>query len=103
MVWDFAETNPLSDASQNWMGHIEWIAEVVRNLTVGVNSGKCYQADASTTIYAQDGPVIVTDPPYYDNISYADLSDFFTYGFARCYETFTQICSPEFRHLNKRK
>ena len=77
MVWDFAETNPFSDASQNWIGHVEWIAEVVENLTVGVNRGKGYQADASTTIYAQDGPVIVTDPPYYDNISYADLSDFF--------------------------
>ena len=36
-----------------------------------------HQADASTTIHAQGGPVIVTDPPYYDNIGYADLSDFF--------------------------
>ena len=38
---------------------------------------KRYQADASTTIHSQNGPVIVTDPPYYDNISYAELSDFF--------------------------
>ena len=39
-----------------------------------------YQADAATTnIHSEGGPVIVTDPPYYDNIAYADLSDFFLY------------------------
>ena len=42
-----------------------------------VNAGKSIQADATTTIFADSGPVIVTDPPYYDNISYAELSDFF--------------------------
>ena len=77
MVWDFAETNPLALASQNWTGHVEWIADVLDCLPNNVNTGKGHQADASTTIFAQDGPVIVTDPPYYDNISYADLSDFF--------------------------
>ena len=35
------------------------------------------RADASTATYAMDTPVIITDPPYYDNIGYADLSDFF--------------------------
>ena len=42
-----------------------------------MNFGEAHQADASTTIHASNGPVIVTDPPYYANISYADLSDFF--------------------------
>ena len=59
------------------MAQIEWVAKVVERLPANVNSGKAYQADASTTIHAQDGPVIVTDPPYYNNIDYADLSDFF--------------------------
>lgn len=77
MMWDFAESNPFCSASQNWMGQIEWIAKVVERLPIDTNSGKAYQADASTTIHAQGGPVIVTDPPYYDNIGYADLSDFF--------------------------
>ena len=77
MVWDFAETNPLASASQNWTGHVEWIAEVLESLTPNVNSSEAHQADAATTIFAQNGPIIVTDPPYYDNISYADLSDFF--------------------------
>ncbi len=77
MVWDFAESNPLSDSTGNWMSHIEWIARVVERLPISVNTGEAHQADASTTIYAESGPVIVTDPPYYDNIGYADLSDFF--------------------------
>ena len=77
MIWDFAESNPFSDSTGNWMAHIEWIAKVVDRLPADVNSGAVHQADASTTIHAQGGPIIVTDPPYYDNIGYADLSDFF--------------------------
>ncbi len=77
MIWDFAEANLFSTSTQNWMGQIEWIAKVIERLPVDTNNGAAHQADASTTIHAQDGPVIVTDPPYYDNIGYADLSDFF--------------------------
>ena len=77
MTWDFAESNPFSNSTGNWMAHIEWIAKVVERLPTPVNSSAVYQADASTTIHAQSGPVIVTDPPYYDNIGYADLSDYF--------------------------
>ena len=77
IIWDFVESNPFSNSTGNWMAHIEWIAKVVERLPANVNSGAVHQADASTTIHAQGGPVIVTDPPYYDNIGYADLSDFF--------------------------
>ena len=77
MIWDFAESNPFSDSTGNWLAHIEWIAKVVERLPANVKEGAVHQADASTTIHAQDGPVIVTDPPYYNNIDYADLSDFF--------------------------
>ena len=77
MVWDFAEANPFSDSTQNWMAQVEWIARVIERLPLSVNSGIAHQADAATTIHADGGPVIVTDPPYYDNIDYADLSDFY--------------------------
>ncbi len=77
MIWDFAESNPFCTATQNWMAQIEWIARVVDNLPCDVNVGEVHQADAATTIHTYNGPVIVTDPPYYDNIGYADLSDFF--------------------------
>ena len=77
MLWDFAETNIFSTSTQNWMAQVAWVAEAVASLPVDVNSGEVRQADAATTIHADKGPVIVTDPPYYDNIDYADLSDFF--------------------------
>ncbi len=77
MVWDFAETNPFSNSTQNWMAQIEWIARVIERIPIGLSTGEAHQADASSTIHADNGPIIVTDPPYYGNIGYADLSDFF--------------------------
>ena len=77
MIWDFAEVNPFSRSSQNWMGQIGWIAEAVQYLPVDGQLGTAYQADASSIAVSEHGTLIVTDPPYYDNISYAELSDFF--------------------------
>lgn len=77
MMWDFAEANPFSTSTQNWMSQIEWVAKAIENLPFSVNSGKAYQADAAATKHGTDHPVIITDPPYYKNIGYADLSDFF--------------------------
>ena len=77
MTWDFPEANPFSTSTKNWTDLLEGVIKVVERLPPNVNDGEAHQADASTTIYAKDGPVIVTDPPYYDNIGYADLSDFF--------------------------
>ena len=77
MLWDFAETNPFSNSTQNWTGHIDWIAKTVERIPASLTAGEVYQADAATSIHSNDGPVIVTDPPYYDQIGYADLSDFF--------------------------
>ena len=77
IVWNFAEVNIFSASTQNWMGQIEWVAKVIERLPVNVNRGAVHQADASTTIHAQDNPVVITDPPYYDNMGYAGLSDFF--------------------------
>ena len=77
MIWDFAESNPFSNSTGNWMAHVKWVAKVVERLPVAVNGGNARQADASTVINAENGPIIVTDPPYYDNMGYGDLSDFF--------------------------
>ena len=77
MVWDFPEANPFSSSTQNWLAQINWVARVVDRLPSNVNLGKVYQANATTTIHIQNGPVIVTDPPYYDSIYYSDTSDFF--------------------------
>ena len=77
MVWDFAEGNPFSNAAGTLDLILDKISKVIECLPVTSNAGTTYQADASATIHANDGPIIVTDPPYYDNISYAELSDFF--------------------------
>ena len=77
MTWAFAEANPFSTSTQNWMAQIEWIAKVIQNLPNTASSGEVYQANVTTTPHAIDRPIIITDPPYYDNIDYADLSDFF--------------------------
>ena len=80
MIWDFAETNPFAGAGGDIYGTAHSLSEVLDKF-VGGPSGVATQADAAN----QDisfGKVVSTDPPYYDNIAYADLSDFF-YGWLR--------------------
>lgn len=81
MVWDFAEANPFSSSSGNFLGQVEWIAEVVERLPAG-GVGQARQLSADARDYA--GLVVSTDPPYYDNIGYSDLSDFFYVWLRRC-------------------
>lgn len=75
MTWDFAEGNPFSDSSGNWMNNVEWVAKAVSFLPARAG-GSAVQQDASTQTISNN-KVVSTDPPYYDNIGYADLSDFF--------------------------
>ena len=77
MTWDYAEANPFSDSSGNWMNMLEWVWKVVEKLPASVEGFAC-QADAQTQTVSAN-KVISTDPPYYDNIGYADLSDYFYY------------------------
>ena len=74
MVWDFAEANPFSSSSGNFLGQVEWIAEVVERVPTD-SAGFAKQQSADARDYS--GLVVSTDPPYYDNIGYSDLSDFF--------------------------
>ena len=76
MVWDFAEANPMSESTGNFQGAVDWVAEVIEASPCDV-AGEAKQQDATATINVIGQPLISTDPPYYDNIGYADLSDFF--------------------------
>ncbi|MCY4103457.1 MAG: DUF1156 domain-containing protein [bacterium] len=76
MTWDFAECNPFSDSTGNWMGAVEWIRKALEHLPASV-SGEVSQRDARARVGESRGAVVSTDPPYYDNVGYADLSDFF--------------------------
>ncbi len=75
MTWDFAEGNPFSDSSGNFLSNVDWVARVIALLVPAAN-GRINQHDAQTVTYPEN-VVVSTDPPYYDNIEYADLSDFF--------------------------
>jgi len=75
MVWDFVEANPFADAGGSLETALDKGAmSILAFPAVGI--GHATQADASTQSITS-GKVVSTDPPYYDNIGYADLSDFF--------------------------
>lgn len=79
MVWDFAESNPFSESSGGWFVFVEGICKAIEKVFSKTHTwfrGTSIQADAQTQTISY-GKVISTDPPYYDNIAYADLSDFF--------------------------
>ncbi|RMH31879.1 MAG: DUF1156 domain-containing protein [Planctomycetota bacterium] len=75
MTWDFAEGNPFCESTGNWTANLEWGVKIIQSAAATV-VGVVRQLDA-TAGAAYSGGIISTDPPYYDNIGYADLSDFF--------------------------
>ena len=75
MVWDYAEANPFSDSTGNFSGSLLWV-EKAFDCFPAKPFGAVQQADAQTQTISR-GKVVSSDPPYYDNIGYADLSDFF--------------------------
>ncbi len=77
IVWDFCEVFPLSDSTGNYDGALEWVAEVIEAWP-GSPSGQAQVADATEHPLPDDAATVwFTDPPYYDAVPYADLSDFF--------------------------
>ena len=95
MTWDFAECNPFSSSTGNWMAMVSWVRKSLEHLPASV-PGEAVQRDARARVRecagraaaagrhrhgesdtGVGGAAISTDPPYYDNVGYADLSDFF--------------------------
>jgi putative DNA methylase len=77
MVWDFPECNPFAGAGGDWDGACQDCARVVARLGLSLH-GHASQSAAQIGVdsFARSS-VVSTDPPYYDNVPYADLSDFF--------------------------
>ena len=75
MVWDFAEVGPFSGAGGDWQGVVNGTAGALDRLRPDA-PGFAVQTDA-VSASGIEGALISTDPPYYDNVPYADLSDFF--------------------------
>jgi len=76
MAWDFPEAAILHNTVGGFEPAAAFIADCIKTLPRAAKSGQALQADASTSQLSA-GKVVSTDPPYYDNIGYADLSDFF--------------------------
>lgn len=77
MVWDFCEVNPLARAAGDLSVTLAGIAEALERSPHDAMCGEAKQNDATAAMLNRYQSLISTDPPYYDNIGYADLSDFF--------------------------
>jgi putative DNA methylase len=114
MTWDFAEGNPFSESSGNWLNNVDWGAKAVVSFPA-IASGSVTQSDAQSQTISKN-KLVSTDPPYYDNIGYADLSDFFYVWlrkslkpiFPGLYATLAvpkaeELVATPYRHGNKEK
>ncbi|WP_034093322.1 DUF1156 domain-containing protein, partial [Streptacidiphilus albus] len=78
MVWDFLEANPFAGASGDVRKYLKETADLIEGLATLPTAATCVRGSAASLPLPSDSQdAVITDPPYYDNISYADLSDFF--------------------------
>ncbi|MBY7763320.1 DUF1156 domain-containing protein [Vibrio fluvialis] len=111
MVWDFAESNPISTSTGSLFSGINQIVNCLNNLPqLDVKAGTVKQSDAATQDISIN-KVISSDPPYYDNVPYSNLSDFFYMWLRRSLKSFypdlfstiavpkmPEIVANQFRH-----
>jgi putative DNA methylase len=113
MTWDFAEACPFAESSGSIGKTVDAVARVLQMSLPGTGNGHVMQADAARQSQSE-GRVVSTDPPYYDNIGYADLSDYFYVWLRRSMRStypdlFTTLAVPKaeelvaspYRHGNK--
>lgn len=105
MVWDFVETNPFAGAGGDVRGNVTACADIIRDLAE-VPGHVAVHRTSATQLPDADGTfdAVITDPPYYDNISYADLSDFFYVWLKRSVgflypEHFSGVATPTRREI----
>lgn len=78
MVWDFAEVNPFGAKAANWTGILDSIGSGLRSLPAGADRANVFPSDARTGGEQVGSPfLLATDPPYFAQIGYSDLSDYF--------------------------
>ena len=95
MIWDFGESNCLATASRSWQSALNSITNVLEVGPLKLVSGQVQSADATNyPLPDQSAGVWFTDPPYYDAIPYADLSDFFLVWLKRTLPDYLQLRDP---------
>jgi putative DNA methylase len=103
MSWDFAELNTLLGGTGSFVGAVDWTAEAVEGQAEVAGVGSIENKDASKNAFPSPA-IFSTDPPYYDNIGYADLSDFFYVWLRRTLkgvhpDLFRRVVSPKAEEL----
>src|SRR5579859_6200068 len=102
MSWDFTEANVFGDAAGDYQRCVGSLGEVLERIQIGV-PGSVIEHDA-TESFGDVEAVVSTDPPYYDNVGYADLSDFFYIWLRRSLsefyaELFSTVLTPKTSEL----
>lgn len=102
MVWDYVEINPFAGAGGDFFGIVQGAEKTILALPA-TPEGKSHQAEATMQTISRDR-VVSSDPPYYDNIFYADLSDYFYVWLRRNLrdqlpELFTTVAVPKAEEL----
>jgi len=79
MLWDYCEANPFSGSTASWKMGFEYYSNVIENCSQSNSKPAIVIQSSATSIPCPDNffDAILTDPPYYFNVPYADLSDFF--------------------------
>ena len=108
MVWDFAESCPLAEATGGFIQAIEWIARVIEHLQEATAASTIATTLPLSATGSKTGrfDLICTDPPYYDAIPYSDLMDFFHVWIRRVlhgivsdeYDVFESPLGPKWNH-----
>jgi len=86
MTWDYFELNPLSGSTGDWSGSINWVSHFIKANSWRTSSKSVIKNLSAMSLSYPDlyFDAVITDPPYYDNVPYADLSDFFYVWLKRC-------------------
>ena len=99
MIWDFGESNCLAAASRSWDSALNSIANVLEGSSLGTIPGQVQVANAiDHPLPDQAANIWFTDPPYYDAIPYADLSDFFLVWLKRALPNLPTLLDPFDQH-----
>jgi putative DNA methylase len=78
MVWDYAEAKLLGNKAICWHNAVDLTVNAIKSIPISnFKGGYSSQTDAAEADCSTHGLLVSTDPPYYDNIPYSDLSDFF--------------------------
>ncbi len=78
MVWDFGEMNPFAGSAGDWAESVEYVCAAIESCSLLPPGAQVSRGSAMASPFADSSlDAVVTDPPYYDNVSYSNLSDFF--------------------------